>query len=78
MKILLPKESSSTKNGCENFPIEGCLGKGCVIVYVWRQRDVEVIAEYIQVAGVGGAVAMYHGGMSSDERKRSQEKVRSS
>jgi ATP-dependent DNA helicase Q4 len=43
---------------------EGCLSSGCVIVYVWRQRDAEVVAENIQAAGVSGGVVIYHGGMS--------------
>jgi ATP-dependent DNA helicase Q4 len=56
-------------------PLHGELANGSVIVYVWRQRDAEAVAESIATAGVEGGVVFYHGGMSSDARSRSQSKV---
>lgn len=50
----------------------GCLSSGSVIVYVWRQMDAEVIAEYISSAGVPGKVVIYHGGMDSGARAKAQ------
>ena len=47
-----------------------------VIVYVWRQRDAEVVAESIQQAGVSGGVVHYHGGMDSGARSNAYSKVR--
>lgn len=54
----------------------GCLAKGSVIVYVWRQRDTEVVAESIQASGVSGGVVCYHGGMDSGARSNAYSKVR--
>lgn len=61
----------------DNHPglIEGCLTKGSVIVYVWRQKDAEVVAESIQASGVGGGVVFYHGGMDSGSRANAYSKV---
>lgn len=56
-------------------PLHGALAHGSVIVYVWRQRDAEAVAENIVAAGVEGGVVFYHGGMNSDARSRSQAKV---
>ena len=71
-----PKETrrkGEQKQG--DCPLEGSLSKGSVIVYVWRQRDAEVVAENIQAAGVSGGVVIYHGGMDASARNRSQSKV---
>ena len=56
-------------------PEEGCLSTGSVIVYVWRKRDAEAVAENIEAAGVSGGVVVYHGGMETSARNRSQSKV---
>lgn len=59
----------------ESIP-DGTLSKGSVIVYVWRQRDAEVIAEQLIADGISGGVVIYHGGMNADARARAQSKVR--
>jgi superfamily II DNA helicase RecQ len=46
-----------------------------VIVYVWRQRDAEAIAENLQASGVEGGIVVYHGGMDSGARSKSQSMV---
>jgi superfamily II DNA helicase RecQ len=47
-----------------------------VIVYVWRQRDAEVVAENIQAdQSISGGVVVYHGGMETHERSKAQSKV---
>jgi superfamily II DNA helicase RecQ len=55
--------------------VYGSLASGSVIVYVWRQRDAEVVAENIQASGVSGGVVVYHGGMDATARARSQSRV---
>jgi len=55
---------------------KGCLAKGSVIVYVWRQKDAEAVAENIQASGVCGGVVVYHGGMDSADRGKAQSTVR--
>lgn len=52
------------------------MAQGSVIVYVWRQRDAEVVAESIQASGVSGGVVHYHGGMDSGSRSNAYSKVR--
>lgn len=60
----------------KKMPIkEGCLSKGSVIIYVWRQKDTEVVAEQLIGAGVSGGVVTYHGGMDANDRSRAQSKV---
>lgn len=54
----------------------GCLASGSVIVYVWRQRDAEAVAENIEAAAIQGGVVIYHGGMDSGARSRAQNKVK--
>ena len=56
--------------------ISNYLSNRSVIVYVWRQRDAEVVAESIQAAGVAGGVVHYHGGMDSGTRSNAYSKVR--
>lgn len=77
-KILKEKKKDSTKKeSIKKLPIqEGCLSKGSVIVYVWRQKDTEIISEQLNAAGVSGGVVCYHGGMDSNDRTRAQSKVR--
>ena len=53
----------------------GCLAKGSVIVYVWRQRDAETVTEQLIGAGIQGGVVCYHGGMGAGERAKAQGKV---
>ena len=55
--------------------LDGILSSGSVIVYVWRQRDAEVIAEQLLMDGVTGGVVFYHGGMDAGTRARAQSKV---
>ncbi|KAL3786862.1 hypothetical protein HJC23_013783 [Cyclotella cryptica] len=72
-KILKDKKDDATERKPKNLPVEeGCLSKGNVIVYVWRQKDTEVIAEQLIGAGVKGGVVCYHGGMDSNDRTRAQ------
>lgn len=74
MKVL-SKKSVSSESDPGHDDLEGILAKGNVIVYVWRQKDAEVVAENIQAAGtVKGGVVVYHGGMSSESRQRAQQK----
>jgi superfamily II DNA helicase RecQ len=74
---LLTKTKGSTKGKAagENGIEEGCLALGNVIVYVWRQRDAEAIAENLQASGVDGGIVVYHGGMDSGARSKSQSMV---
>ena len=69
--ILSPVLGSEARKS----PIHGVLANGSVIVYVWRQRDAEAVAENIVAAGVEGGVVFYHGAMNPDARSRSQSKV---
>jgi superfamily II DNA helicase RecQ len=47
-----------------------------VIVYVWRQRDAEVVAENIKASeNILGGVVVYHGGMNTADREKAQSKV---
>jgi ATP-dependent DNA helicase Q4 len=70
------KEKSKEQSGARKLPIEeGCLSKGSVIIYVWRQKDTEIVAEQLNGAGVLGGVVSYHGGMDSNSRSRAQSKV---
>ena len=73
-KILKPKTGGKS-HSCK---YSGKLAEGAVIVYVWRQRDTEVVAENLLSSGVAGGVVMYHGGMDASARSKAQSKVRSS
>jgi len=76
-KILKPKnaEKQSERAKTKKLPIEeGCLSKGSVIIYVWRQKDTEIVAEQLNGAGVRGGVVCYHGGMDSNDRSKAQSK----
>ena len=44
-------------------------------MYVWRQRDTEVVAENLVSSGVKGGIVMYHGGMDASSRSKAQSKV---
>jgi superfamily II DNA helicase RecQ len=68
----MPKEKENRSKKCK---YSGVLAKGSVIVYVWRQRDTEIVAENLMAAGVSGGVVMYHGGMDAGARTRAQSKV---
>ncbi|CAB9501409.1 syndrome ATP-dependent helicase homolog [Seminavis robusta] len=77
-KILSPRPRKST-NGARaddesTAKLPGCLAKGSVIVYVWRQKDTEVVAEQLTDAGVAGGVVVYHGGMNTAARTKSQSR----
>jgi superfamily II DNA helicase RecQ len=58
----------------EKYPYAGTLLQGSVIVYVWRQKDTEVVTEYLLASGVSGGVVMYHGGMDANARAKAQNK----
>ena len=74
-KILMERKDDDDRRA-KNLPIEeGCLAKGSVIVYVWRQRDTEIVAEQLNGAGIRGGVVCYHGGMDAGDRSRAQSKV---
>jgi len=54
-KIL--KEKNKEQSDAKKLPIEeGRLSKGSVIIYVWRQKDTEIVAEQLNGAGVRGGV----------------------
>jgi superfamily II DNA helicase RecQ len=71
----MPK-TSKHYSGEKKCSYNGCLAEGSVIVYVWRQRDTEVVAENLVSSGVSGGVVVYHGGMDASARSRAQSKVR--
>lgn len=72
------KEKNTDSSSSKKLPIEaGCLSKGSVIIYVWRQKDTEIVAEQLNGAGIGGGVVCYHGGMDAGSRSRAQSKVSS-
>jgi len=76
MKVLTKAKGRTKGERAAKTDIDdGCLAKGSVIVYVWRQRDAEAVAENIQASGVDGGVVVYHGGMDSGARSRSQSMV---
>jgi ATP-dependent DNA helicase Q4 len=66
----IPAEASKSNLGC----YAGKLCKGSVIIYVWRQKDTEAVAESLLASGVKGGVVVYHGGMDSVARAKSQNK----
>jgi len=52
-----------------------CRFKGeSIIVYVWRQKDAEIISEQLNGMGIKGGVVCYHGGMDSQTRYKAQGK----
>lgn len=53
----------------------GCLSSGSVIIYVWRKKDTEYIAEQLRTYGDLGKVVCYHAGMTTRERAVSQNLV---
>jgi ATP-dependent DNA helicase Q4 len=70
--LKAPKTSNSLDS---NSPIhKGSLAKDNVIVYVWRQRDAEVVAEALTASGVEGGIVVYHGGMDSKARASAQSR----
>lgn len=76
-KILTEKkhDSDDNKRSKKKLPVaEGCLSTGSVIVYVWRQKDTEIVAEQLNGAGITGGVVCYHGGMDSNARSKAQNK----
>ena len=74
MKPSKDKSSSGQSKPGDIEYAEGSLAKGSVIVYVWRQRDAEVVAESIQASGVSGGVVHYHGGMDNGKRANAYSK----
>ncbi len=59
----------------ERLVRQGILSSGSVIVYVWRQRDAEVITEQLKGYDLSGGIVCYHGGMDSSARSKSQSQV---
>ena len=57
----------------ENVPA-GALSSGSVIVYVWRQKDAEIITEQLIGMNLAGGVVCYHGGMDASRRSKAQGK----
>ena len=53
---------------------DGSLSKGNIIIYVWRKRDTEVIAETLIASGISGGVVVYHGGMDAAARSKAQSR----
>lgn len=45
-------------------------------MYVWRQKDAELITEQLHGIGLSGGVVCYHGGMDANARAKAQGKVR--
>ena len=52
------------------------LSKGSVIIYVWRQKDSEILTEQLRSYGLEGGIVCYHGGMDAGSRSKSQNQVR--
>lgn len=74
-KLLGSDIKAKKKDESNSCLEEGCLALGSVIVYVWRQRDTEVVAENLMASGIEGGVVVYHGGMDSAAREKAQSKV---
>jgi ATP-dependent DNA helicase Q4 len=68
--ILAKTDPKATANG----EYDGVLSSGSVIVYVWRQKDTEAVAEYLNGSGIKGGVTIYHGGMDATARAKSQSR----
>ncbi len=67
----------TTEDDKNNPTRNGILSNGSVIIYVWRQKDAEVISEQLKGLDIHGGIVCYHGGMDSNARTKSQGKVRS-
>ena len=56
-KILKGKKDKSEIS--KTLPIkEGCLSKGSVIIYIWQQKDTEIVAKQLNGAGICGALSI--------------------
>ncbi len=76
MKLIQePTEKRTSRNVNSNQNLDGCLSKGSVIIYVWRKKDAEIIAEQLLGSGLNGGVVCYHGGMDNTARSKAQSKV---
>ena len=72
---ILKEKTKVINDDAKKLPIdEGCLSKGSVIIYVWRQKDTEIVAEQLNGTGIRGGIVCYHGGMDSNSRSRAQSK----
>lgn len=69
---LLVRPKVSQTSGVDE--LSGSLADGSVIIYVWRQKDAEVITEQLKGIDVNGGVVCYHGGMDSRSRSKAQGK----
>mmetsp|Transcript_25716 Transcript_25716/g.39389 ORF Transcript_25716/g.39389 Transcript_25716/m.39389 type:complete len:1516 (+) Transcript_25716:65-4612(+) len=84
LKLLRPppKESELELDGLDDYRDktesnsgvfkDGILSTGSVIIYVWRQKDAEVVTEQIRAFDLEGGVVCYHGGMDANKRSKSQ------
>jgi ATP-binding cassette subfamily F protein 3 len=72
-----PDELDLSKDNTENPTRDGILSNGSVIIYVWRQKDADLISGQLKEFDVRGGIVCYHGGMDSNTRTKSQGKVRS-
>ena len=82
---MLKLDNRSENRGLSNFGQaqsnipDSCLCQGSVVIYVWRKRDAEALAEQIRaMQGIDGGVVFYHGGMDSKQRQKAQAMVRTS
>ena len=69
ISLLKPSRETSRKS-----TLDSVFGSGSIIVYVWRQRDAEAVAENLNSAGIQGGVCVYHGGMETGARATAQSK----
>ena len=69
---LLLNSSRKIKIDLEQPIHDGCLAHENVIVYVWRKRDADLVAEALCTIGVEGGVVVYHAGMDSKARAAAQ------
>ena len=79
LKLLQPraeKRRNTTIDDSDSTVKDGILSNGSVIIYVWRQKDAEIVAEQLKGFDVPGGTVCYHGGMDSNSRTKSQGKVR--
>ena len=73
-RLLLKPSNNVSKCNADQPIYEGCLVNDNVIVYVWRQRDAEVLAEGLNASGVEGGIVVYHAGMDSKARGVAQSR----
>ena len=70
------KSNKNTISDNEDVIQAGFLSTGTVIVYAWRQQDIETLAEQLTSYGFIGGVVSYQGGMNANTRQCEYGKVR--